>query len=332
LRGEQGGPVDMDNRIRGQVEKLLADASIASVRSWLKSKEKKSTATSRRTLVDLVAKLVEETHLTFTEVEEGIISIEEAGGKRIFLFDIQGNVTLEKVKENISGLGLAMSAKRERAAPKARPSVVYINLVGKILRAKWTEIHKKLKIVVDGDNVRSRFEPVAKIIVLVADLASKNAQIRFDRPEDYPSHRGKTTFDRKAAYFAHYIAESQKILGGTLVRSELQNALKLLMSIDPSPVRIQTDGHTNQRNNNYRISARNGDIRDDDEWQAMYKKGGKTWAHDQHAFYWRPDQSNGFLSREVYSHVDSLSGAIRVEADCSDAEVDYAVRKIRELQ
>jgi hypothetical protein len=323
----------MDSKIRGQVEKLLADASIASVRSWLKSKGKKSTATSRRKLTDLVATLVEKTDLTFAEVEEGIIGIEEAGGKRIFLFEIQGNVTTEKVKKELAQMRLVVSTKRERAVPKAKPSLVYVNLVGDILRVKWTEIHKKLKIIVDADDkVSSRFESVAKIIVLVADLASKQAQIRFDRPEDYQPHRGKTKFERKTAYFADYVAESQSILTGTLVKSELQNALKRLMSADPSPVRIQTDGHTNQQNNNYRISARNGDIRDDEEWRVMYEKGGKTWAHDQHAFYWRPDQSGGSLSREVFSHVDSLSGAIRVEADCLDAEVDYAVGKIRKLQ
>jgi hypothetical protein len=323
----------MDNKIRGAVEQLLKGASIASVRSLLKSKGKQSTATSRRALTDLVAKLIEETALTFAEVEEGIIGIEEAGGKRIFLFDIQGSVTLDKVKRRLSDLGLVVSGKRERAVPKAKPSIVYVSLVGNILRVKWTEIHKKLKIVVSGDNnVSTRFEPVAKIIVLVADLASEQAQIRLDRPEEYQPHRGKIKSEGKAAYFSHYIAESEKILGGTLVKSELQNALKRLMSADPSPVRIQTDGHTNQRNNNYRISARNGDIRDDEEWQAMYAKGGKTWAHDQHAFYWRPDQSNGSLSREVFSHVDSLRGAIRVEADCLDAEVDYAVGKIRKLQ
>jgi hypothetical protein len=322
----------MDSKIRAQVEKLLAGASIASVRSFLKSRKKKSSATSRRILTDLVAKLIEETHLTFAEVEEGIIGIEEAGGKRIFLFDIQGGVTLEKLKERFSEIGFVISPGRERAAPKVRPSVVYVNLVGKILRVKWTEIHKRLKITVDGDTVKSRLEPVAKIVVLVADLASKQAQIRFDRPEDFQPHHGRTKSEGKAAYFAYYIAESEKILNCRLVKSELQNALKRLMSSDPSPVRIQTDGHTNQRNNNYRISARNGDIRDDEEWQAMYEKGGKTWAHDQHAFYWRPDQSNGSLSREVYSHVDSLTGAIRVEADCLDAEVEYAVRKIRELQ
>jgi hypothetical protein len=59
----------------------------------------------------------------------------------------------------------------------------------------------------------------------------------------------------------------------------------------------------------------------------MHAKGGAAWAYEDQSFYWRPDQSNGALSREFYSHVDTIDSFVRVDADCWDAEVDYATQK-----
>lgn len=325
----------MDGTIRGQIDKLLSVVSKASVQSWLKAKEKQSSAANRRELSDLVSKLVDKNEVTFAELQEGIIGIEEAGGKRIHLFEIVGDVTPDGVKSTIAELGLTIASDRKMAKAKARPSLVYVNLAANVLRVKWTEIHKKLKTVIVDDNIKYRLEPVSKIIVLVADLGTKQAQIRSDKPEVIHPHRKAASTNWKESYFAHYVGESRKILNGELTKSDLHNALKQLVESSPSPVRLHRDGHTNQRNNAYRIIARtssSGDIREDEDWQALYAKGGKTWAHDQHSFYWRPDQSDGLLSREVFSSLDAITGMLRVDADCSDIEVDYAVRKIRELQ
>src|SRR5439155_1389990 len=123
-------------------------------------------------------------------------------------------------------------------------------------------------------------------------------------------------------------------LGVKLQKSELQKALKKLIEEQPTLVRLHRGGHTNKRNNYFSGAARKGgvDIRDDEEYQAMHAKSGGTWAYEDQSFYWRPDRSNGVLTREVFSHVDTISSTVRVDADCWDAEVEYAIKKIRDLQ
>ena len=117
------------------------------------------------------------------------------------------------------------------------------------------------------------------------------------------------------------------------MKSELQNALKHLVEDDPSLVRLHRDGHKNKRNSTFSSTAGKGaDIGEDEDFQAMLAKSGKTWAYEEHSFYWRPQMSKGVLTREVFSHVDAISSSLRVDADCWDAEVDYAVQKIRDLQ
>ena len=75
----------MDKKILDQVEKIIGDASIASIRSWLKGKGKKSSAGTRERMMARVAGLIDKGEITFAELEDALVGIEEAGDKYILL-------------------------------------------------------------------------------------------------------------------------------------------------------------------------------------------------------------------------------------------------------
>jgi hypothetical protein len=320
----------MDNKIRAQVEKLVANASVASIRSWLKAKGKKLSAGTRDRMIDRVTKLIEKGDVTFAEVEDAIVGIEEAGGKYILLQHYKENPTPAEVAAKLANLGIAVKPERTPAKLNpAKPTLEYAILQGNILRVKWSETHKAPSM--DFEEDRIIYSPVTKIVVLVANLKSKQAQIRFDRPEKFSPHSAVP--GARDAYFDYYVKQAENIIGVKLLKSELQNALKHLVEDDPSLVRLHRDGHKNKRNSTFHSTAgKDADIREDEDFKAMQAKGGKTWSYEEHSFYWRPNMSKGILDREVFSHVDALDSSLRVDADCWDAEVDYAVQKIRDLQ
>jgi hypothetical protein len=321
----------MDKKIRAEVEKVLANASIASIRSWLKSKGKRLSANTRDRMLDRVTKLIDKGDVTFAELQDAIIGIEEAGGKYIRLFDFNENRTTAEITAALGKMGIAIQAKRVPAKLNpAKASVEYAILKGNVLRVKWSETHEEPSMDFEADKIVYR--PVTKIIVLIANLKSKHVEIRFDRPEKFNPHSNAP--GAKDAYFGHYQSQAEAALGSVkLLKTELQNALKHLVEDQPSLVRLHRDGHKNKGNATFHSTAGHGaDIRQDEDFQAMLAKSGKTWAYEEHSFYWRPDMSKETLVREVFSHVNALDSSLRVDADCWDAEVDYAVQKIRDLQ
>jgi len=321
----------MDKKILAQVEKTLHNASIASVRSWLKGNGKKFSAGTRDRMIARVATLIEKSEITFAELEDAIIGIEEAGGKLLVLYKFDEDCTSSAVKTQLAKLGLTIATTRQLAKPSpSKPTVAYATLQGDVLRVKWSETHNKPRMDFDQDKVE--YDDVSKVIVLVANLKTKKAEIRYDRPEIFHPHSGSAK--AKDSYFNYYAKLAETILGVKLIKSELQKALKKLIEDQPSLVRLHRGGHTNQRNNYFSGTVRKGeaDIRDDDEYKAMYAKSGNAWSYEDQSFYWRPDRSDGALTRQVFSHVDTLASSLRVDADCWDAEVEYAVQKIRELQ
>jgi hypothetical protein len=320
----------IDSKTRTEVEKVLANASIASVRSWLKSKGKKLSAGSRDRMIDRVTKLISKGAVTFGELEDAIIGIEEAGGKYILLEYYKESPMAADVTAKLAKLGIAIKSVRAPAKLNpAKPAVAYATLQGNTLRVKWSETHEKPTMDFDTDQVK--YDPITKVVVLAANLKTKQVEIRFDKPETFNPHSNAPK--AKGAYFGYYQTQAETILDVKLLKSELQNALKHLVEDQPSLVLLHRDGHKNKKNSTFHSTAGpDADIRDDDEFQAMMAKGGKTWSYEEHSFYWRPDQSRGVLSRKVFSHVDALDSSLRVDSDCWDAEVDYAVQKIRELQ
>jgi hypothetical protein len=63
----------MDKKILTQVEKLLGDASVASVRSWLNGTGRKFSAGTRERMIARVANLIDKGAITFGELEHKLM-------------------------------------------------------------------------------------------------------------------------------------------------------------------------------------------------------------------------------------------------------------------
>jgi hypothetical protein len=104
---------------------------------------------------------------------------------------------------------------------------------------------------------------------------------------------------------------------------------KLVEEEDPRVVRIHIDNHTNQTNTKSKTNSSSSDVRDDPDWKLGYQENGSSWAWDEQRFHWLPRASSGFLKRELYTHIHAEEGYLKVNADCSDDEVNYVISQIR---
>jgi hypothetical protein len=316
----------------GKIDQLISDISIAALKSWLKSHGHDKLGNSREELVARIVKLVSAGELTSEQLKTGICNIEEASAKRSFLFKLSDGAKIFNdpgpFAEHLKNIGKELSS-TPKLAPRrpTKPKLVYITWSPKFIRAKWAETHTK--VIAEKTILNFEKEDVTRVVVLLMDLATRHVEIRYDKPEDKNWHD-----DSKERYFAYYRAEASALLGGDLVKFEIREALRSLVEEEPRIVRIRVSSHRSRTDKAVKFVARTAktDVRDDHEWEAAYGVGEDSRAYDDQSVYWLPTQSNGALTREVFSAIDAVTSMIRVEADCHEGEIDYAVSKVREHQ
>jgi len=315
------------------VSKLIARASIASVRVWLQSEGFPYTASSRKKLETLLAGLIDASELKSSDLERAIIGIEESGGKRIMFFELtpkpSGPVSMTDIISGLKKAGITISNEQVMAPTNIKAGkLVYVTEHNSVLRVKWAETHQAP--VVDLNDETITWDDVRKVIVLEADLTTKRAEIRFDKPEK--KHPHDTGIGSQNSYFDAYRQKAEAILGYVLTPTELRPALKSLLETIPRVVKVHIEEHTNARRTRVKYVAREGDVRDDPEWSGPHTTGGASWAYDAPAFDWLTGPSSGTLKREFFSHADADSSTLRVLADCNEHEVKYAIHEIRSRQ
>ncbi len=320
------------DEIRARIKPTLDKVAVKGLRAWLKAIGLSNAAYTRAAITDLITSEIVEGRLAEAALEKALIGFEEASDMRVYLFDLD-----ELPKEDVAkwlpnrllSAGFAISNERRFAGQRPRPmSPIYALLEGRLLRVKWAEQHQHLRL--DERTGKVLTEDVDRRIVLIADLHAKVAELRMNPPETrhaYEDPSGRTPADR---YYQAYKGKVAEVLGCTLVAREWRPVIrKLVAEESPRVVRIHIDNHTNQRNTKAKTHSQRLDIRDDEDWRDNYLRRGDSWAWDSQSFYWLPKVSSGFLTRELYSHIDAEEGYVKVNADCSDEEVDYVVSQIR---
>lgn len=321
--------------MRRAIETAIADISIAALRSWLKSQGLPHTANTREQLVNRLLKLFEKGKLSDTEFENGLISIEEASAKRVTLYSVSGDDRAsfgerEALSRRVRRLGISLSGKPKRAPHRPpEPSLVYMTHNSQQIRAKWAETQVRVKF--DLATTRFTKEKTTKTIVLVADNETGIVQLRYDKPEHIHSHRDSSNQPDDTLYTAYYFNQATQVLGTHLIPLDLRGALRSLVETEPRVVRVEAKDFRTGSNSRVRFASR-GDVRDDDDWKAMHAEGGKLWAYDREFVHWLPERSDGKLTRQVFTAIDARTGRLRVEADCHEGELEYAISKIREHQ
>jgi len=245
------------------------------------------------------------------------------------LNDVPHGPVASWLPKRLADLSIPQPSERQLSGKRPKPmTAVYSALDKNVLRVKWSEVQTEAKL--DPKTDERVTKPVEKQVILIVDFDNKIAELRLDPPENrhsYEDVEGRSTAD---AYYSAYKQRAAEIVGGALEKLELAGVIKALVAEnDPRVVRIHLDNHTNQGNFKWNVKASKLDMRDDPEWRSQYEKYGHTWAWDSQSFRWLPEPSEKRLHRELFSHIDAREGFIKVNMNCSDDEVEYAVSQIR---
>lgn len=311
-----------------QVRQILGKHSIAPIRSWLKRCELPHTMNSREAMVTKVHELVAKSQITADGLIEAAIGIEEASSKRTFLYRIPHTAAdLSKIDEQLKALEIPLSTERTPSvSPKSTSKLVYALNSASVLRAKWNELHiriradKRLREFIDTN------EP--KIIVLVLDKKTGVVQLRYDKPDDKHSH----TIDNEPsdhAYFDYYREKAENLIGLPFEPIDFRAGLERILKTEPRIVRTNytvddaEDGSLTKRTQ----KKAGKDIRDTAEWKRIANdKMVRTF--EEAPLRWIPEISGGQLKRELFSYVDAANGLVRFDADCYEDEIDYVLSKL----
>jgi len=314
-------------RIKGTLDKV----SVQALRAWLKSIDLSSSAATRQTITEQVAKEIASGRLAEAALEAALIGFEEASGMRVYFFKLENLSSKPASKwlpNRLLAAKFALTNKRSFAGKKTDPmSPVYAELTGDLLRVKWAEEQQSSKLNEETDEIVREIHE--KRIVLIADLHARTAELRLNPPDNRHSYRDLKGATTPEAYYRAYIAEARKLLNCDLVALDLRPIVRKLVKEEPRVVRIHIDSHTNQKNTKFKTTAANQDVRDDPDWNTTYQNSGETWAWEDSRFFWVPRASHGFLTRELFSQINAEEGFIKVNEDCSDEELSYVVSQIR---
>ena len=327
--GDGNTPPEIQQRIKPTLDKVAVEG----LRAWLKAIGLPAPALSRASITDHIVTLISKGQLAEGALETALIGFEEASDMRIYLFRMDHDEAQKGKKSLVKQLqqfAIPIVNKRTFAGNKTHPmSPVYAHIEGDLLRVKWAEQQDLVKVNEHGTGVDKR--PVQKRAVLIADFSAGTAELRLNPPENVHSYEDGSGHATALAYYGAYLQKARDVLGCKVEIIELRPVIKSLVEQEePRVIRIHIDNHTNQKNYKTKTSGPRADVRDDPDWQLAYKKNGSTWAWDAQSFYWLPKVSSGFLTREVFTHIDAEEGFVKVNADCSNDEVEYVVNQIRE--
>lgn len=321
------------SEIKQHIEPILKNVAVEGLRAWLKTIGFSVPRLTRAGITDLIVKHIAEKKITEAALENTLIGFEEASNMRVYLFRFNEESNAKAAKDSLptrlKTYAIPITDQRKFAGDRKGPMApVYALKEGASVRIKWAEEHTRIRL--NPDTMEVVQEKFPKRIVLTVDFHAKIAELRLNPPENghsYVDAGGRKTDD---AYYRAYIQKAADIAGCKLVPIELRPVIKSLVEEqDPRIVRIQIDDHTSQENYKNKTTGPRADVRDSPDWKLAYAKFGETWAWDAQSFYWLPKVSSGFLTREVYTHINADEGFVNVNADCSDDEVEYVISQVR---
>ncbi|MGA2903692.1 MAG: hypothetical protein ABSD98_07665 [Candidatus Korobacteraceae bacterium] len=318
--------------IKQRIQPILDNVAVEGLRAWLKTIGLSVPRLTRAGVTEHIVKRVADGELTESALESALIGFEEASDMRIYLLQMdrdEAKAAGKSLSTRLQRYGIPVKQERIFAGHKTRPmSPVYAHLEGNLLRLKWAEEQTMVKVNAEGTGIEEK--KVEKRAVLIANFGDGKAELRLNPPDNrhsYQDESGRMTAD---AYYDAYLQKARDILGCKAEFVELRPVIKRLVEQEePRLVRIHIDDHTSQKNYKTKTIGPRADVRDSDDWQLAYKRHGETWAWDAESFYWLPKASSGFLEREVYTHINADEGYVKVNADCSNEEVEYVISRIR---
>ncbi|WP_263365037.1 hypothetical protein [Edaphobacter bradus] len=309
-----------------EVKKMLAKPSIASIKSWLVSQGITLTANTKDALAERVLKVLEDGKISESQLQAGLLEIEECGGKRIHLFRIEPTSKNHKtIQKQMTSLSVVFSAVRVHAPSSVTGTkLVYITDDGITIRAKWAEKHTKY--VSQLPLLSYRTEHPIKIVVLDYNRKTGVVQLRYDKPERGHPH-GTNGRPSKDEYFLHFKNVVEAMFGITLDAVELRPSLDKIINAKPTLVEVALNEQLTDDGLIIKVSSKvkGKDIRSGKDWDAMAKYGAPVRTHEVESLNWLSAPSKTALSRRVFTHIDGRASFVRFDAACHEAEINYVL-------
>ncbi|WP_035356353.1 hypothetical protein [Edaphobacter aggregans] len=263
------------DEIKERIAPILDEVAVDGLRAWLKTIGLSSSAYTKASIADLVAKQIAGGQLTEPALEQALIGFEEASDMRVYLFNLENlpsGSPAQWLPVSLNALSIPISQNRKFAGDKTRPMTpIYAQIQGALLRIKWGEQQERAKL--DETTFQPVSKPVYKRAVLIADLDARTAELRLNPPENKHSHEDAGGRITAEAYYQAYIQKARDVLGCTLIPLELRPVVKTLVEESPRAIRIHIDNHTNQTNGKMRVNTSGGDVRDDPGGEEYLKEG-----------------------------------------------------------
>lgn len=170
-----------------QVQILLGPYSIDVIKTWLKYKKLPFSAGSRAEIAKRVHKLIESGKLSYDDLSDGLIGIEESASKQVHLYSVEPE--FDKVLDkHLSQLKPTLSDRRTPAnATTKTPKAIYTINNSKEFRMKWAEV--QTRVTLDPRTLTPKKVPLPRVVVFALDKKTGSAHIRYDIPLQEHSHK-----------------------------------------------------------------------------------------------------------------------------------------------
>lgn len=328
----------MDNSTESKVKDLLLFTKQEPIKHWLKMKNKHHSSDRREDFIVLLSKLIEAKKLTFEELNEAILEVNENARKTIYLFDLKLQdhwKSKETFQRHLSPNNINLSDKPfllKNGKTQKKKTLDYVFWNESEIRIKWSETQQELKI---NKKLRAPLqEEVQKHILAVIDHGSGFARLHMDKPATIHEHVNDKEDPSPVVYRDYYISEMLRLVGCTPENCkpfDLRNAIEKLYQTNILDIASMTVERESGATVTY---TEKKDIRTDDKIKKdLEDLGSRVILPKKLKAVWREEESDGAIQRkflmtfettEKFSQVSTLLDSLAIE-------VAYAISRITQV-
>jgi hypothetical protein len=311
-----------------EIQILLGPFSLSSVQMWLRMQKLTHSASTRGEIAKRVHDAIQKGHLTFQAVLDGLIGIEESRSKTVHLVRVKDTKHFaQKVDKQLTDLGTKLSSSRSLSTVQSpTPKMIYAINTHKEFRMKWGEVQTRATF--DRKNLEVKKESIPVIFVFILNKVTGLGQLRYEPPEVVHSHTvdGVAT---KQSYLNFYREKCENMTGLSFEPVVMRDRLREILLKQPPvvmPVTIATIAEDEQT---LIYGSHSGaDPRTLKDFKADMKEDAQPRTFEKAPMRWQHATTNYKLYRDLWCHIDASEGIIRVDADCTEGEVDYVISQL----
>lgn len=272
-----------------------------------------------------------------SDINDAMLDIEEAGDKKVYLRIIEG--TLPQTKHEFDRLltasGVAHVAKSRRSVKNGSNPIlnyiVWIETENPQIVIKFSEMQENINFDPETEEFETVLKPV--FVVVRIEVTSGFTELRFDTPAKRHIHKdgeGKSNTSVFESYYFDRVAtllrgvESYQLFG-------LDDVVDHIVVSGKDFFRIHRE-QTTTTGNVKQIYSSHDDIRDSPARNGAVSADGLNWIFDDLTGYWKASASNGALIKDLYMRLIKSESIMKFERDCLGVELDYAIKKIRDIK